>query len=780
MIAYTISRLFVVLFQILLLSNGQLGVVSGGSDHPVITAYTPRAGPVSGGTVVHLNGSGFKPNDARCTFADPSRGSRAVYAEDVSSDETHMSCTLPAIDFLASPGPLDQVGAQHQINLIVFSADAVSNSVSFTLFDLALMHISGVAPNQGLNSTLTLVSVHGRGFVETGEISCAIPLPSPDNSFLEVPATFINHTLLTCELPEYPLPAKVKVDVYTNGDVTGIINSSTSATSAIFTFYSEPPKLISVHFSASYSFLYINFDRETEIGKEEDEMEELGLGSEDTNLSPQCETILSDNTLAIVGTKATCDWFNSQQRTIAVQLSSDTQVQVGTIVELRGGNIRTRQVQFSRLAAGRANITQPQQQHAYFLPASTPGNPGSGSSSVSLDPIPVLEAPNLIPYCGFLALSATSSQHGGPKPLLYKWEIIESKPTGGLSTHTNFTEYVPPPGFQPLSSLTIPSEAFQQNATYTILLTVMNFLQLEAYTSVNLTKQQTPRAPTVLILGGKGTRVVLVNRDFRLEGKVILPNNSSCLALEVGNSTIDYRWELFGASRNESIALNQSHLSVFTIPAYTLKPSEQTYTVSFTATAHNGILATASTQLIASLSGVIPKINGGTRRTVGQTDPIVLDGSASEGLTELLAQPGGSNFSVLWSCVELISEDGISTEGPCYLKDTVEEALLLPPDVVLSLKASSLLTGRYRFTVEIDHQGFCGKLHAQEPAIAIMHSVASQEVIVQSTTAAPLVFINPPLRQTSMPTHTHIVIKAEVYSVLPARVKWSNEYVEGE
>lgn len=673
---------------------------------PVLLNFSPRSGPTAGGTPVSVTGEGFVdtgPGRSKCTFDDPSHGS-AISETNQVHNSTHLTCVLPPVTYL----PQSALVGGHYLRLSVTAGASMrSNVEQFLVFDLTQMHISAIAPNTGLNITRNMLFVYGGGYVDTGEIFCSV-----DGHTL-VPAAFLNTTLLHCELPTHPTAAQVRIDVYLNSHMSASVQPESQSANS-FTFFVTAPEIVSCEFSSSYVKLFLTFDREIEIG---------GVSDYNTTQMPSCNLILDNETLHLLGDVVPCSWYNSQQRTVVITLSPTSQVIIGSVVHLRGSNIRTRAVEYSRLASGSVQVS---------------------ASSQALIPIPVLEAPDYIPYCGDLIVTGERSQHGGALPLEYKW-LISSNLTDAEcpSQDSTFQDYVPK-GFTNVSALTIPSTAFTEEIVYSLQLTVKNFLGMESTALANITKLDQP-APQALILGSPIRRVI-VNAEIRLEGVAVL---HECLN---ASGIVDYSWKIGSPTGHGEIDLGfvNTETAVLVLPPFTL--TANSIFVAVLTVAVDGQSSNATVRLMTETLRIGARIVGGIHRAVGEGDVIVLDGKLSEGIDQNL-----TDISVLWHC-----HIADAPQVPCA--DTLGSTLDIPSQLVHMIPSNTLPSSHYNFTLTL--------------TLSNLQSIAHQTIDVLPH-GVPLVSLIPSTRLESVPVLRKLILEATVFTSHPGMAVWSSEYVPG-
>ena len=717
-----------------------------GEGQLTLSSYSPTNGPVTGGTVISIKGTGFVttgPSRSRCNFLLQSgRGSEFSMSNRI-LNSTHLSCTMPNISFLF-PSPLPPGGVIMRLSVTGFRES--SNSVNFLVYNQSFLVISSISPNQALSNSSngTQLTITGQGFINTGEIVCALET----NINVLALAIFESVTSLQCTLPLEQSAIRIAVVVSLNGQLAGAIPSETDA--LLFTFYSPPPLAIGGYFSSSYAQIFIRFDREIEIGPEQ-----IGAVSQDistdngADLSIDCVQVFSDDTLSLLSALAVCSWENSQQRTIVVQLSVNSEIRQGSVVAIRNDTLRTRHVLFSRLVSGTVTI-------APSLEEPPPV------------PIAVLETPSSIPRCGEFVISGEKSLFGGNRRLEYEWRVgIDG---GGTSDEImgldGIISYVPV-GFTPQSRLVIPSGVFYSDTssglgsgsglapldTYYVQLTVRNHFGLSS-TSMNVT---TSRAltPTILLIGEQGTRRVQAWKDILLEGRIQRPTNDCALEIRVSG----FLWSLSspGGTERELEGVRMD-TSVLSLPPYALLSGtvyEATFTVMFNDGETSSISVTLETE-----EGVEARINGGTRRALGNAEPVNLEGSVS-----MIERSANTSLNVSWSC-SAISVPELQESSPSCVNFRTSDGL------ILTLSPGQIPSGGYSFTLTLTLTGTQGTL---------LQSSSSQVIVIfpHPVPSVNIVRVQHEMFESFL-VHRKFSLSAELFSPYEGSLEWSSEYVEGK
>lgn len=664
---------------------------------PTLYAYSPTSGPTVGGTLIRVSGSGFYPSgtySSACYFDSTSPGGSTRGVTNVpSSNATNLTCTLPYINYTITPST----------SFTIYIRNGQGNAYTttkqqFVFFNLSNINVTSISPNEGYNFTnTTTVQVQGTGFVATGTISCVV------DTATNVPCDYVNSTLITCVMPRYPTTARLALRITLNEDATGTIPLATPNATQ-FTYIFPAPQVMSCSFSPSYASLLLQFDRAAEVGGEE---------APSTPVQPNCSMLFDDTTMVALGTDATCTWYNSEQWVLVVNLAPTSNVDLTTNITFRGNSVRTRYVTFSKLVKQTLHVTRP---------------------SIELVPIPVLQGPGSIPYCGNLTLSAENSLNGGYKPMQYWW-IISSNAinyTGNLMLSPSSAQ------------ISIPSANLTSNKPYTVQLTARNFLGYNSTTSAMFTWGKSSD-PLVTILGGM-TRVVSADQEVILAGEV------STLCSGPLTGTLAYHWTITaspaGSSMRQPTMPNSSQVA---IPPHNLQAGVK-YTVKLMA-GYGSSMGSATAELVVTPSRIRALIDGGSRRVVCASDDLLLNGAISVGLDS-------ASVTVSWDCmvINTYPNAGISTTDCNHnlLNVTV-------PKVVLP--GGTLQTGVYRFVLTL-------KRGTEESSWIQDVTVVQQRV--------PTVLITPPPNGDTALTSEEMIVNATVASMLPGMARWTNVYTQGE
>ena len=273
-----------------------------------------------------------------------------------------------------------------------------------------------------------------------------------------------------------------------------------------------------------YTGLYVAFDRGTEIG---------GIRATQSPIKLNCSGVFSFETTAMLGTGAQCEWRNTQQREISIRLSPLSSVLPGKILTLLGGNVRTRNANYSRRAYGNISIT---------------------NNFPQLMPLAVIEAPqSATPLCGYLEIHRVVGMphYSTTGTLMLEKALIYQN----MFLHTGFSSQI---------SVSIDTDFLLPDTEYTVTLTVRNVFGREAlqFHSVTVKISQS----TALLIKGGSAQKVCAHKEIFLETVVIICSNVT--------TPITYQWRI--RDGNNIVILNiTTTISSLTIPPHTLLRNQE-------------------------------------------------------------------------------------------------------------------------------------------------------------------------------------------------------------
>ena len=566
-----------------------LCLISTESSSVEITHVRPLSGPSKGGTFLSVWGSGFIGGDEGTVCYWEGETGDFGKGSDITSNvnDTFLQCTLPDLEEVENFLKIS-IGRSHVVvNFYLSHNQTLSTNYKFTIFNLSTLHVTDLSPTEGLYTrsqdlTFSLLSLN-----YTKELVCIIlegVYPATGFSLGSV-------DVVMCQIPPVSYPRKEEVCLSLNRDVSGVV-PTTVGTCLEFTFYNSEPQIV-VSYSPSLTRLYLQFDREAEIG---------GRDQFNTTLSPDCSLLFTQSTFTQLGSDAVCSWDNYQQRRLVVELGDLSSLRnVSRIYYASGQSVRTRYVLYSNILQGSSPI----------VPDNTL-------------PVPVVYTYSHIPTCGSMEFNAEYSQLGGSQDLVAVWEVSSSNQVT-TSLKSRFAS-------QSQLQWSLPVDLFTSDTDYTIDISLSNFVGNSKTYSVSLTESPAD-LPTVTIHHTiPGT--LYTNRDTLILVSLEIP---SCLSLT--HTPLSFSWAL----SNPVTSLPNLNLPLLFIPGYTLTTSTDQL-ISYSLTDATSSL-TSDFSLSFSQTDPVALILGGDTRTHYLGEDLCIDGSGS-------FDPSLRPITYIWTCID--------------------------------------------------------------------------------------------------------------------------------
>ena len=402
--------------------------------------------------------------------------------------------------------------------------------------------------------------------------------------------------------------------------------------------------------------------------------------SSDTNQagpdpSSTSKTFTCSNVLDFVGARNSSCFWSAPSSLIAYLSSTVQQPILGTSLNLKANTVKAACVSGQNCAAYVSS-------NAQSTKITAPVNP--------LKPLFSISSARAISSCDDMYLDVTSAQGSGGRPWVrVLWNITgkpanalnQKKLTGRFQTLNSFLnkQYT-----QVDKVVQVPNKYLNASVTYTVSLTLVNFLQQPSTASVVISVDSSsgaPPFPQVRVYGSNGQ--LLRWMEITFYASVSLP---PCFSGS-GNTSYSYSWSLYSNSRYLSTIQSSSPLSrLFTLPPYTLSASApytllSTVTVATSSSSGSKVSTMGSNSITFNVgqSGIRAQISGGNQQYLSPTDPVVFDASSSYDID----YPTENNLLFLWSCVQTYPMYGL----PCNLcKSNITQSILtvqcaLPPGV---------------------------------------------------------------------------------------------------
>ena len=247
-----------------------------------------------------------------------------------------------------------------------------------------------------------------------------------------------------------------------------------------------------------------------------------------------------------------------------------------------------------------------------------PNNPTS--------PVVVLNSPLSLGSCANLVLDATASYGNGGRPYAaVQW--IVSAVAGSSSTASidavNIMTYLN--SYSSRYQVSTPITILAQNVTkasYTITLSLTNFLTLKSFATVTVTVNTDPNIPLLSIIG-PSYRTIVASSPLKVLSVATL---STCAS---GALPLAFEWTVRKGNRTAITNIKSSSLdpSILAIPSYGLVVNT-VYTI--TVTASTGMSTVSASTIVYVAHGVVTAvIVGGTNRSAPVDKALQLDASGS-------------------------------------------------------------------------------------------------------------------------------------------------------
>ena len=335
-----------------------------------------------------------------------------------------------------------------------------------------------------------------------------------------------------------------------------------------------------------------------------------------------------------MASKTPCYWINSTVvRAVFPRVSESTLLpQISEKVFLLPKRIKASCSTRYQLLCAETNFSSPA-----FVELSAPCHP--------VRPTVILNIPRIVSSCDNFTIDTTPSFGiGGRKSLSFNWNIARIK-----GNHRNYSAYSLNIQ-QLLNELKDPSTVNIVPAvrfgfgTYSISLTITNWLGLSGTSTSLLTISSNSAAPQVKLLGAFPLSTI-PSQALTIYSQASVP---SCLSAE---ASLVYTWGLFLENRSVPVLSSSSNPTVFSLKPYSLVVGTYLIQLNVTSLYGNATLGTSTVfQLIKVNSGSIHAvIKGGSRRQVSTSGVLVLDGSAS--FDENEDSVSIPNLTFAWACI---------------------------------------------------------------------------------------------------------------------------------
>lgn len=333
--------------------------------------------------------------------------------------------------------------------------------------------------------------------------------------------------------------------------------------------------------------------------------------------------------------RARCEWIDASRIAIypASALSSSTQVLVpGSTVTLLGAR----------------NVTAA----CNDAPALCASYETALSMTVTVEPPAVkarpsaaLTLPSALSGCSSMEVDITASTGSGGRA----WQT----PTFSVTNAGNEAEAIAlylNANFSSNSPTVVPSYLFAQSGTYTLTMTLCNFLGACDTVSKSVSVNKEADAAVVVTIPGQPLREITTGTGLLLTSSAYLVN---CQGLR-SYSNLSPVWSVYEEGELQSHLRSESlDLSTFRLSPFRLSPLryyEARLTVSNSLT---GAYSSASVIVRVAQAEVVASVQGGSLQAVAIGSAITLDGSSSVDRDKLPTVTGAAaGLSFSWACVQ--------------------------------------------------------------------------------------------------------------------------------
>jgi hypothetical protein len=483
-----------------------------------------------------------------------------------------------------------------------------------------------------------------------------------------------------------------------------------------------PPKLSLVIFGDSGGDIYAIFDSSTNLAG-------MSYGKD-----WKCGLVLG----FIGANSTTCSWLNATSIRGIFQSVSNTSslLSVSQLVTLLPRKVKAQCTSsFSSLQCNSFNYSSSQ-----TLSVLAPYHPVS--------PMVILRMPSSVGSCDNITIDTTqTSGFGGRSWLSVKWSVSalsgDGNVPGILFTLNRYGKDV-------LRTFILSRSLFG-SGTYSISLSVTNFLGVSSTASGIINAINNPNIPQVNILGGNSFSM------FAYQSLIIYSSVSFASCADTSNTKLNYVWKIFRDGRNEdNLQLTGKDPSILSLKPYQLVAGVQYFLTLNASSIINGQIvgsAIANAAIIVGNGQVHAFIKGGNSRQLPMDQNITLDGSTS------YDDDAATNTALLftWSC-SIGSFNGFGTN--C---DEIIAAGTRTGQLATIL--GSRMTAEYSYTVLLTVQSTNGRISSTSVSITPL-AIGSAKTSIASS----LIKFN---------SNTNFTLDGTILSLYDLKASWT-AYVNNE
>ena len=353
-----------------------------------------------------------------------------------------------------------------------------------------------------------------------------------------------------------------------------------------------PPLMVSSKFSDSGQAVVITFNTPTDSA---------GI----VTATWPCSTLFSFAGAPL----STCSWTTASTATV----SGNVLLIPGSIVTLLGGLLGA----YCTDSVVNCNLNH--RARATSLSTLAPDNPTG--------PVVVLNCPLHIGSCANLVLDATASYGNGGRPYTtVQWSVsaVTDSSPAAHSDAINVADYLNAYSslYQVSKPITILAQSLTK-ASYTITLSLTNFLSLKYFATIAVTLTIDPDIPLLSIIG-PSYRTMVASSPLKI---LSVATFSSCSSMS--DEKVTFAWTVRKESDNNQTLIKSTSLdpSIFSIPAYSLVANNN-YMVKVTVSTDTSTIS-ASIIVYVAHGVVTAVIVGGSYRSAPVDQELLIDASGS-------------------------------------------------------------------------------------------------------------------------------------------------------
>ena len=406
----------------------------------------------------------------------------------------------------------------------------------------------------------------------------------------------------------------------------------------------------------------------------------------------------------------TCSWTDSTtvRASFGIILSSVTYIEPGDTVTLKGGILTA-----ACTASSSSDCTGYPTAARQSLIAASPSNP--------VRPSVIMIAPSQLSACTNLSIDASSSSgDGGRSWSNISWSVSSAYPTRSSSVSAMLGV------LNGVSSLAAPieiSNSWLMESTYTITLSLTNFLGQSSSSTIVVEVTGFANTPQVSILGSYA-KVTTASSSLLIES---IAKVSACATTQ----QLDYAWGIVSSDTGAAYNLTKTNSDPrrFLIPKYAL-PVGSTYIFTVTVTAGGSssyaASSSASTLVYITHGAVVAIVDGGSTRSFSINKNRFLDASLSYDEDVNPSSTAGSTLQFTWSCkIGSLANYG-SDCSSLFISSSLNSSILTIPRDTLSVNTT------YLFSVNVASSD--GRSDSKTVSIVAYQSIDSTASISSSVT----------------------------------------------